>query len=141
MTENIVDAKSLQSVLKLVHLVFDEISFKRLGFQQEAKELQNEISFSVNAGSPDNFYCATLGYHGHKDDEYDVVVRLTGYFEIVGEVDADIRQSLLETNTASILFPYLRSELTLITSQPETVPIIMQTMNINALLEQAEKNN
>jgi len=123
------------------HIVFDELSFKRLGFQQDNQELENEISVSVSRTESDSVYGVTLRYTGHKADEYDVGVQLTGYFEFDGECEEKLRNELLQKNAAAILFPYLRAQLTLLTTQPETEPIIMPVFNINAMLEQAEDEN
>lgn len=136
-----VDNKSVLSVLKMEHIVFDELSFKRLGFQQDNEELENEISVSVSQTESDSVYGVTLRYTGHKADEYDVGVQLTGYFEFDGECEEKLRNELLQKNAAAILFPYLRAQLTLLTTQPETEPIIMPVFNINAMLEQAEDEN
>lgn len=141
MFTNDVDNKSVLSVLKMEHIVFDELSFKRLGFQQDNQELENEISVSVSRTESDSVYGVTLRYTGHKADEYDVGVQLTGYFEFDGECEEKLRNELLQKNAAAILFPYLRAQLTLLTTQPETEPIIMPVFNINAMLEQAEDEN
>ena len=36
------------------------------------------------------------------------------------------------------MFPYLRSEVTLLTSQPGMVPIVLPPLNINNLMDKAE---
>lgn len=48
-------------------------------------------------------------------------------------------KKVLTNNTIAILFPYLRSQLTLLTSQPEFEPIILPIMNINALMNDEDK--
>lgn len=136
-----VEEKTFRSALKMHHLVFDEISFKRLGFQQESDEIENEISMAVNKDQDEDLSLVTLEYSGRKPGEYIVTVRLTGYFEIEGEVPEEERRSFLQVNGVAIMFPYLRAELSLITAQPETTPLVMPPYNINAMLAQAEKEN
>lgn len=58
-------------------------------------------------------------------------------FTIDGE--SDISQNILiKRNAISIMFPYLRSEVTLLTSQPGMVPIVLPPLNINNLMDKAE---
>ena len=56
--------------------------------------------------------------------------------DLVGIFDVDEEWvDKLKANAVAIMFPYLRSQLTLLTSQPEMMPIILPTVNINKLLE------
>ena len=41
-------------------------------------------------------------------------------------------------DAVAILMPYLRSELTLLTAQPEMESVVLPPFNINKMLEQAE---
>ena len=56
---------------------------------------------------------------------------MSGFFRL--EEDSALGKSLLMTNTVAILFPYIRSQLTLLTSQPGFESVILPVMNINAL--------
>ena len=58
-----------------------------------------------------------------------------GIFELKDEEDASIRKAVISKNTLSILFPYLRSQVTLLTAQPDMKPIVLPAVNINSLLE------
>lgn len=125
---------SIASVLKLQQMVFDEISFDREGFRQDSNQ-----QFSIKFGKQvkkieDGCYQVSLAANVAKEKEYTVTVKLTGYFEIEEQCpDKDI---ILNENAVAILFPYLRTELTLITSQPEVDPLVIPVVNINAMLKQ-----
>lgn len=123
------------SLLKMRHVIFDELSFVRKGFKTNQKGLETEISVSINSDK-DNMYRVTLGFVGEKAGEYVVRVRVTGYCEI--DEDSAVKDELLKKNMVAILFPYVRSQLTLLTAQPETDPIILPALNINAMIDQAE---
>lgn len=70
------------------------------------------------------------------EDDYIKVV-IAGYFtfEADGEIDDDIIYKYYELNGTAILFPYLRSIVSDLTSKGEDSPIILPTINIPALLK------
>jgi preprotein translocase subunit SecB len=39
----------------------------------------------------------------------------------------------------AILFPFVRSQISLITSQPGMMPVIIPAINVNALLDESEQ--
>ena len=61
-----------QSILSFSHIVFDELSFKRIGFRQpDEQEIQTTIGCTVRAFAP-NQYGVTLTqryYHRYYDRE------------------------------------------------------------------------
>ena len=48
--------------------------------------------------------------------------------------------SILERNAIAILFPYNRSYISTITTQPGMAPILLPAMNIVAMLNDQKKN-
>ena len=121
------------SVLTLTKMVFDKIEFERKGFKNE-----NELKFrlQVQIGKNRNSaYKVTLVLEGDKKDEYELQISLTGFFEIQNsdELSDSTVQALIEKNAVAILMPYLRSEVTLLTAQPETDSVVLPTFNIYKL--------
>ena len=121
------------SELTLTKMVFDKIEFERKGFKNE-----NELKFrlQVQIGKNRNSaYKVTLVLEGDKKDEYELQISLTGFFEIQNsdELSDSTVQALIEKNAVAILMPYLRSEVTLLTAQPETDSVVLPTFNINKL--------
>ena len=126
------------STLKMHHIVFDELSFTRKGFQNIQS---NDIQFKVNVmigRNQEGIYKVTLRVDADKEDEYEASAQVTGYCEI--DADCSLKDDILKKNTVAILFPYIRAELTLLTAQPETTPITLPAMNINALIDEAVEN-
>lgn len=132
-----IDGKSLMSELKIPHVVFDEISFKRTGFKNNKSTAKLSFQSSI-AKTSDGHYRVSLQANVIKADEYIANVQVTGFCEI--DEKCSIKDTLLEQNAVAILFPYIRSELTLITSQPETDPVVLPVININAMLREAKKS-
>lgn len=121
------------SVLNLKRLVFDKIEFDRKGFKNDEKlkfELQAQIGFDE-----DGIYKVTLVLNGAKKDEYDIVISVSGFFRVDGQVEDKTAENLITKNAVAILMPYLRSELTLLTAQPNTESVVLPPFNINKMFE------
>jgi len=122
-----------ESALKLQKLVFDKLQFERKGFKNE-KELKYRMK--VQVASQDPVYKVTLIAEGEKEDEYTFLVSLSGFFEIDNmDVLGDKKiEALINKNAVAVLMPYLRSEVSILTAQPETDSVILPLFNINKML-------
>lgn len=126
---------NFNSILTLQKMVFDRIEFERKGFKN-TEELKFELQ--VQIGLDENeIYKVTLVLNGTKQDEYDIVISLSGFFKVEGEekLETKMVQNLINKNTVAILMPYLRSELTLLTAQPDTDSVVLPPFNINKMFE------
>lgn len=126
---------NFNSSLTLQKMVFDRIEFDRKGFKN-TKELKFELQVQIGLGE-DSTYKVTLVLNGTKQDEYNIVISLSGFFKIEGqeELEDKMVQDLINKNAVAILMPYLRSELTLLTAQPDTDSVVLPPFNINKMLE------
>lgn len=126
---------NIESVLKMERMVFDRIEFNRTGFKNN-----NEIEFQFQSGvsqrNDGNVYRVNLIAKGNKKDEYVLEVSITGFFtfESADELNDQFKTSLLSKNAVAILMPYLRSQITLLTSQPEVDTVILPVFNINNMV-------
>ena len=75
---------------------------------------------------------------GVKKEEYELQVSLTGFFRIdqAEGPQSQMVESLINKNAVAILMPYLRSEVTLLTAQPETDSVVLPAFNINKMLDE-----
>lgn len=121
------------SVLTLQKMVFDRIEFERKGFKNN-EELKFELQVQIGSDK-NNTYKVTLVLNGTKQDEYSIVISLSGFFaiETQEELDDKMVQALINKNAVAILTPYLRSELTLLTAQPDTDSVVLPPFNINKM--------
>ena len=123
-------------ILKLNHLLFDEITFNRVNFKSK-NDLQVEFGFAFNKRENGEFV-SSIRIIGTKKDEYNFVVRASGYFQISEAVeDSDI---LIQQNAIAIVFPYIRSQISLLTAQPEVDPVILPPMNIAQMVKGSIEN-
>ena len=127
---------SISSVLQLKHVVFDEITFKRLGFQNK-KEKSARLDFGKHVEKIDEGeYRVSLSIKAVREKEYEATVTISGYCGI--SEDVPFKDRILNENAIAILFPYVRAELTLLTAQPETETLMIPVVNINAMFKQVE---
>lgn len=128
--ENLEQAKS---VLQLKRLQVSKLRFNRFDVNLERIDPQSPISFSHSLEQLGrDQYIVKLGVTLLDDKKYDIEVEMSGIFEI--SIKSEFEEKMLAKNTTAILFPYLRSQLTLLSSQPGFEPIILPVININALI-------
>ena len=119
-------------VLKLDHLVFDRISFKRIGFAND-----NGIDYKFGFGfeeKSEHDIVVHLNVIGQKEEEYKFQVSASGYFTLSSTNYKDL---LIRQNAVAIIFPYIRSQISLLTAQPEVTPVVLPPFNIAQMVEDA----
>lgn len=128
-------SNDIKSVLNLEKLVFDNISFKRQGFKSES-ELDCSIASTFSKNSNEELYRVTLKVQGDKPNEYTFEIQLSGYFtfESEGKLTEEEKKLLLSQNAIAIIMPYMRSEISLLTAQPETDCVVLPPFNISKFL-------
>lgn len=120
-------------VLRLDHLVFDKISFKREGFANENR-VKYRFGFGFQETGERNF-AAHIEVKAKKKDEYAVVICASGYFTAEG----GDKGLLMRQNAVAIIFPYIRSQISLLTAQPEMAPLVLPPLNIAQMVEESER--
>lgn len=123
-----------QCDLRLLRMVFDKIHFERYGFKNE-NELELEMNVEVAENKVDHVFKVTLSAEGIKEDEYKFEVKLAGFFSVEGD-NIKLQESLINQNAVAILMPYIRSEISLLTAQPETDCVVLPPFNITQLMRE-----
>lgn len=124
------------SFFELKHIVFDQIEFHRIGFQNDGDKPEFELQCVGQEIDKDN-YRVSLILRGEKEGEYKLLIALSGYFHINTDtlnVNVPV-EMLLQKNATSILLPYIRSQLSTLTAQPETECIVLPTINVNNFIK------
>lgn len=133
----VVEETGAESKLKMESLSFTELHFTRTEDDIDDKSLKLSMDRYIEK-LDDNKYCITLSV-GLTDEKREVNIRLTSKGTFVlqdpNELMPEIRDKVISNNTVAIMFPYIRSQLSLLTTQPNLTPVILPSMNINALLE------
>lgn len=130
--KSIADSKS---ILVLEKISVEKLYFERLSDAVHRVESTDKILFYHNLNKmEDQLFRVRLGVVLNEDGKYRIEVEISGLFRL--SEDSVLGKKILENNTVAILFPYLRSQLTLLSSQPDFEPIILPALNINALLNE-----
>lgn len=128
--------QDINSALFLDHMVFDRIVFNRLGFKNE-NELELSMNVQISENAKENKYKVQVCFKGDKKEEYKFEVIATGFFHIEKEnmPNEVTLNTMLQKNAVSILIPYIRSEISLLTAQPETETVVMPPLNVSRIVD------
>ena len=128
--------KEIFSELRLENVVFDHIEFDRKDFKKTNADpgirLKVQVGENEDSVHRTNLICIIT-----KKDEYDINISLSGYFTFQSDssLDEKNKKDIIENNTVSILMPYLRSEITLLTTQPDMEPVVLPVINVRKLMK------
>jgi preprotein translocase subunit SecB len=131
------DLNQHKSVLKLLDLHFETLRFQKTG-SAATGELRINFNREIQKNADGN-YMVKLLLDGGVEQIFSFSVSLVGVFQFVPQEGAPEEEELMKTNAVSILFPYLRSQLTLLTTQPNINPVVLPPINVVSLLEDLEK--
>ncbi len=124
------------SSLKFTNYVVDEVNFMtnpkapkkniwNLGFDinnvTDVNEERNKMKIDLMVSI----------FEGQEDAPFYMKVKITGYFELVGEDDIN----KFEANAIAIMYPYLRAIVSTYTASANVSPVILPAINVNAMLK------
>lgn len=133
---------SIESVLKMDKLFFEKIEFQRQIIN--SKPIENyKYNFTRNISAKDDeHFIVSLqcNIQSTEDESLNLSIKITGWFECKEESEKE-KDILIKQNAIAIMFPYLRSQIILVTSQPDMVPIQLPIINVVALFKDDEIEN
>ena len=121
------DINKMKSDLKMKNLHFVECYIARSKERENGAlsfDLHKEINELANG---DYSVVLTLTVHKENDD-LNVRVVAAATFSIDSD-DVELIRSIMETNTVAIMFPFIRSQVSLLTTQPGMTPIVLPPIN------------
>ena len=123
------DIKDMRSNLQMKDFYFSRFSFVR---DKVIKDGELNVDLQKNIISKgDHEYNIILTTTIEKDD---MNIELVAEAQFLYESDDYSREeSIINTNTVAIMFPFIRSQVTLLTSQPGMIPIILPAINTQKL--------
>lgn len=132
---------NVESIVQLKHLYFDKINFWRSGAKVSVNDLIFNFtkSYGFNEAHDGCSVRLECNIHDESNSILTLSVSVTGEF-LCKETNLERRDLLLRKNTLAILFPYVRSQISLVTAQPELVPIVFPPMNIESVFENSEES-
>lgn len=123
------DIKDMRSNLQMKDFYFSRFSFVR---DKVIKDGELNVDLQKNIISKgDHEYNIILTTTIEKDD---MNIELVAEAQFLYESDDYSREeSIINTNTVAIMFPFIRSQVTLLTSQLGMIPIILPAINTQKL--------
>ena len=131
------DTRKIESILRLEDLCFEKVLFERIGSKNNNAE-KHSISVRIGENTEERVFRVILTIKTKKLDEYNIELSLRGVFSFNEEIDIREKREFIRSNAVAIMMPYLRSELTLMTSQPGVEPIVLPPFNVQALLKKRD---
>lgn len=127
-------ATNYESPLVLKNIMITEGTFKRSEDSLEDVELQVNVSHNVNQISDREYKIILELSVADPQGKLSVFVKGMAIFETEQKT-----RTLIERNILAIMFPYFRSYVSTLTTQPGMMPIVLPAMNIIAMLTEKDK--
>jgi preprotein translocase subunit SecB len=135
----------VHSSLKFLNYDVDNILFeKNKKFNQEKVKmdisLKKDINFVEKESDGSENYSVSLEINIFEDPiennfPFSLFIKMTGYFNVITK-DENMKEELINLNSVSILFPYLRSLVSTITANSNISSLIIPPLNINKLIDE-----
>lgn len=131
--------KEIKSFLRFKKYIIENIEFD---YNLEFNDDESELDFSIDKEFiplGENVFVLKLIMEVFPTKErkvypFNLKVTMSGFFEYEGNID--VEQYL--PNAAAIMYPYMRSIVTSITSNANVAPLILPTINTRKLFEEKE---
>lgn len=134
--------EGIKSVLNLKNIIVKKIEFDRDKRFISSEQLTFKIGYNTKELEDKDDYEVALKVliEDSEKQTFRLLIEIIGYFGFDSKEDVHLqnKEIIIQKNTLAILFPYLRSQVTLITAQPGMEPIIIPPININSLIEKAK---
>lgn len=137
------DIKEIKSVLEMRDLYFSKFMVENNRVSETTTKAMVDISYNIsgNIDEQNRDKCQVqIDLNVTTEDEkFSLFLQTVGCFEIVDKtMDEQSKNFLLKRNTISIMFPFIRSQVALMTTQPGMQPIMLEPIDVNALIEKTE---
>lgn len=128
-----------ESQLKMLGLYFSKFDF-RLDGPLDENTLKNSITIT-HSNKVDDPNQVRIQIDLKLEDDaglFELFLQTLGFFQLENSenLSEDLAKSILEKNTVAIMLPFIRSQISLLTTQPGMTPIMLPPVDVNALMKQ-----
>lgn len=117
--------EEIKSELKMDNLYFSKCSIERKQVISNGK-LKMSLEKDINQVA-EHMYSVELQFEASKED-LSILIIANATFTLEAN-DFSLEEKIIEHNTVAIMFPFVRSQVTLMTSQPGMQPIVVPPIN------------
>ena len=126
------DIQKAASPLMMKNFHFSDIKVSFSGEKFESVKMNMSVSHEILENGSDKA-TVTVDIKSEPEGFY-LSVSAEAIFTLKNEENLS-ESILIQRNTVAIMFPFIRSEITLLTSHPGMAPMVIPALNINKLLE------
>ena len=119
------DINYIKSNLEMSNFYFSNFSFERKKYISDGR-YSIDVEKHIEKYDMHKYHIALKTYIGKDDIMFNVVAEADFLFSSSVNID---EESIIERNAIAIMFPFIRSQVTLMTSQPGMIPIVLPTIN------------
>lgn len=135
------DKKEIKSKLEMLDIYFPEYSFK---YDKKQGPINLTTGFNIDYAekTDDRFQVRILINTLIKDEEdrFELKLSTLGFFKLNAEdIEENVADYILKKNTVAMMFPFIRSQISLLTTQPGMTPILLQPIDVDALVDNVLK--
>ena len=130
---------------KACKVQMNELYFSKNDFIQTREDTNSDystsfhINYAVSKNDPSKFKITILTSVKNETDSVHINLETVGIFTVDNnEMSENISEQLIKVNTVAIMFPFIRSQISLLTTQPGLTPVMLPPININALMDSDE---
>lgn len=132
--DNILQKSESALVAKKIYI--EDMNFQRTTVVSGTVRLtKSSIGKNIETIDENDYKCSLAFKMSDDEDSTSLEIVVSGIFEFKADLEPDLKEVIITKNTMAILFPYLRSQVTLLTAQPDIEPVVLPPININALLQ------
>lgn len=124
------------SKLQILDLYFSKFSFEQIK-TTERLNIKTEIfvDYAQNNDDKSVYRVKVKTISEDNEKKFKLNLEMIGVYKLdKQDLEDEIIKNIIQINTLSIMFPYIRSQITLLTSQPGMTPIVLQPIDINKLI-------
>ena len=123
--------------LQMLDLYFSKCNFRQVrGQKNQEYNTSFQIEYAVNNEDPSKIKVTIDTAVSNENESIVVNLQTVAIFKIEKEgIDDSTYDHLIKVNTVAIVFPFIRSQISLMTTQPGITPVMLPPININALVE------
>ncbi len=125
-----------ESPLVMEKIEITESTFRKKDVPLEGLELHVQADYNVKNICKDVYEIILITIVSDEDENIYVYVKGKAVFHTQQK-----NMDILEKNTIAIMFPYIRSYISIITTQPGMAPIVLPAMNIIAMINNQKNKN
>lgn len=130
-------ANTKSSVLEMIDFYFSKFSFDHEKVSKQIyKKYNTNITINYAENEEDkNLIRVTIDTNiSNEEENLKLYIQAVGFFKLNSEdMTEEISEQILKRNTVAIMFPFIRSQVSLLTTQPGLMPVMIQPIDFNSI--------